>query len=86
MINIKNTNYNLTNKTNEIFLIVVYQMNENKIKNIIEWLVSIALKFRLRKTYWSIATPLGLFLLCELAKTIDFPLKLSTHLYETTEK
>jgi len=60
-------------------------MNENKIKNIIEWLVSIALKFRLRKTYWSIATPLGLFLLCELAKTIDFPLKLSTHLYETTD-
>lgn len=59
-------------------------MNENKIKKI-EWLVSIALRFRFRKTYWSIATPLGLFLLFELAKTIDFPLKLSTHLYETSD-
>lgn len=59
--------------------------NIDKIKSLIEWILSWVLKLRLRKTYWSIAVPAGLFVIGEFAKNLDFLVKASKHLYENSE-
>lgn len=56
-----------------------------KLKSIIEWLISMVLKLRLRRTYWSIAVPLGLLVIGEFAKKLDLLVKATNSLYESSE-
>ncbi|MGQ1788520.1 AVAST type 2 anti-phage system protein Avs2 [Saccharicrinis sp. GN24d3] len=57
----------------------------DQIKSIIEWILSWILKLRLRKTYWSIAVPTGLFILGEFAKKLDFWIKVTNQFQESSE-
>lgn len=52
-----------------------------KIKPIIEWVLRWVFKLRLRKTYWSIAVPLGLVILGEIANKLEFIVKATYKLY-----
>lgn len=56
-----------------------------KIKSVTEWILSWILKLRLRRTYWNIAVPAGIFVLGEFAKKLDISIKVTNHLYENTE-
>lgn len=53
-----------------------------KIKPIVEWILSWVFKLRLRKTYWSIAVPLALVILGEIANKLEFVVKVTAKLYE----
>src|SRR5690606_26589886 len=53
-----------------------------KIKPIVEWILSWVFKLRLRKTYWSIAVPLALVILGEIANKLEFVVKATAKLYE----
>lgn len=57
----------------------------DNIKPVLEWIVDIILKLRLRKTYWSIAVPSGLFIIGELVKKLDFAIKLTNYFYSQSE-
>lgn len=57
----------------------------DKIKSIIEWILSWILKLRLRKSYWSIAVPTGLFILGEFAKRLDLWVKATNQFQESSE-
>lgn len=57
----------------------------NKLKSIIEWVLSWVFKLRLRKTYWSIAVPAGLFVIGEFAKKLDIWVKATNQLHESSE-
>ena len=46
-----------------------------KIKSNVEWILSLVFKLRLRKTYWSIAVPLGIVILGEIANKLEFIVK-----------
>ncbi|WP_228779982.1 AVAST type 2 anti-phage system protein Avs2 [Aquiflexum lacus] len=56
-----------------------------KIKSFLEWVLSWVLKLRLRKTYWSIAVPTGLFVIGEFAKKLDIFVKATSELYDGSE-
>lgn len=56
--------------------------NIEKIKSIVEWILSWVFKLRLRKTYWSIAVPLALVILGEIANKMEFVVKATAKLYE----
>lgn len=56
-----------------------------KIKPVAEWIVSIVLRLRLRKTYWSIAVPCGLFLVGEVVKNLDFIIQITGELSNQSE-
>lgn len=53
-----------------------------KIKPLVEWILSWVFKLRLRKTYWSIAVPLALVILGEIANKLEFVVKATAKLYE----
>lgn len=53
-----------------------------KIKSLVEWVLSWVFKLRLRKTYWSIAVPLALVILGEIANKLEFVVKATAKLYE----
>lgn len=53
-----------------------------KIKPLVEWILSWIFKLRLRKTYWSIAVPLALVILGEIANKLEFVVKATAKLYE----
>lgn len=55
------------------------------IKSKIEWILSWVVKLRLRKTYWSIAVPTGLFVIGEFAKKLDIWVKATNQLHESSE-
>ena len=57
----------------------------DKLKSIIEWGLSWVFKLRLRKTYWSIAVPAGLFVIGEFAKKLDIWVKATNQLHESSE-
>ena len=52
-----------------------------KIKSIVEWILSLVFKLRLRKTYWSIAVPIGIVILGEIANKLEFIVKATYKLY-----
>jgi len=52
-----------------------------KIKSLVEWILSLVFKLRLRKTYWSIAVPLGIVILGEIANKLEFIVKATYKLY-----
>ncbi len=54
----------------------------DKIKPIVEWILSWVFKLRLRKTYWSIAVPLAMVILGEIANKLEFVVKATAKLYE----
>lgn len=56
--------------------------NVEKIKLLVEWILSWVFKLRLRKTYWSIAVPLALVILGEIANKLEFVVKATAKLYE----
>lgn len=53
-----------------------------KIKPLVEWILSWVFKLRLRKTYWSIAVPLALVILGEIANKLEFVVKATAKIYE----
>lgn len=53
-----------------------------KIKPLVEWILSWVFKLRIRKTYWSIAVPLALVILGEIANKLEFVVKATAKLYE----
>lgn len=53
-----------------------------KIQAFAEWILKWVLKLRLRKTYWSIAVPLGLVILGEIANKLEFIVKATLKLYQ----
>ena len=53
-----------------------------KTKSLVEWILSWVFKLRLRKTYWSIAVPLALVILGEIANKLEFVVKATAKLYE----
>ncbi|MCH7409918.1 ATP-binding protein [Belliella sp. DSM 111904] len=53
-----------------------------KIKPLVEWILSWVFKLRLRKTYWSISVPLALVILGEIANKLEFVVKVTAKLYQ----
>ena len=53
-----------------------------KIKSLVEWILSWVFKLRLKKTYWSIAVPLAFVILGEIANKLEFVVKATAKLYE----
>lgn len=54
-------------------------------KLVVEWIFSLVLRLRLRKTYWSIATPLTLMIAGYFVNKAGFLVKVTSELYENTD-
>lgn len=52
-----------------------------KIKSLVEWILLLVFKLRLKKNYWSIAVPLGIVILGEVANKLEFIVKATYKLY-----
>ncbi len=59
--------------------------NLDKAKSIVEWVVSIILKLRPKKTYWSIAVPYSLLILGELGKNSEKLVNFANESYSSAD-